>query len=234
MWNVKAMRTAMQLLAGSALCLLVSAVSLPEGVASPTVAKPRSLTTSEIAKFKKALQGEIQVALDLAGIGKQALPPEYSNKLKTYRTTEAVQRKNPSVAPFLGFWVQDWSTFPPQFAMHVLPSSVKGRVCMIEYQYNDTSPPPPGETVPPNPPPKFSTATVVKDQVVGSSTRLARSLILPTRPNWVNRNIEFLGAVTAKNQVQIYAAKDVPKLDLASLPANVQQQFKLNQCIAAK
>jgi hypothetical protein len=232
MWNVKTIRRSVQV---AILLGIVGGLSLQTAIASQaTVKRPRPrLTTSEIAKFKKALQADIQVSLDLAGIDKQALPPELPAKLRSYRWAEATQRKNPTVTPFLGTWVQQWSTFPPHFVMTVFPSTTKGRICIIEQQFNnpDKLPPLPGEKIPPDPPVRFSTATVSNNQTVGSDTRLARSLILPTRPSWINRNIEFLGAVTPQNRLQIYASKDVPTIDLKTLPTQVQQQFKASGCV---
>lgn len=232
MWNARTIQRSIQF---AILLGMVSGLSLRGAIANPSSGKPPrpQLTTSEIAKFKKAVQTEIQVSFDLAGIDKQALPPEFSTKLRSYRWAEATQRKNPTVTPFLGTWVQQWSMFPPHFVMTVFPSTTKGRICIIEQQFNnpDNLPPLPGETIPPDPPVRFSTATISSNQTVGSGTRLARSLILPTRPSWLNRNTEFLGAVTPQNQVQIYASKDVPAIDLKILPAQVQQQFKANGCV---
>lgn len=195
----------------------------------PAVSSPgRSpLTTSQLTKFKKETQRQVSDVLNLAGLDKLAPLPPYSNGLKQFRSKW--QRIDAETAPFLGLWVQEWQLFPPYYSLAIFPSNVKGQVCIVEVQdlqFRDYAPP--GEKIPPNPPPRFSIAKVSRGQGVGERVRFDRTLITRTR-DVRNVEVEFLGVVTPQNEVQLYGSKAMPQLD-PRWPANVLQQFKANQC----
>ena len=193
--------------------------------------KQETLTRREFAQFKRSMQQEVEQNLALAGLNKLPYPPEYSNSLKLYRAAQS--KVAPATAPFLGLWVNSWEPYPPYFSIAVFPSKIKNRVCIVEEQDNEGQgyQPPPGETIPPNPPPKFSTARIVRGQVVGQGLWLDRSLIKIAQSLVDSDQFEFLGAVHKGKQLRLYASKQVAELD-SKLPQQILQDFKANQCLA--
>jgi hypothetical protein len=175
----------------------------------------------EITKFKALMEEDIQTTLGLSGLGKLPEPPKLPVDLKSYRTTWS--KVNPGVTPFLGFWVNDWEMFQPHFAIAIFPSTIKGQICLIEYQEDGSDTPPPGETAPPNPSPRLSTAKIVNGQITTSNLQSHKSLIVQ------KGDMEFLGTVKGKQEVKIYAAKAIPKLN-PQLSPQILQQFKTHKC----
>ncbi|BAZ42751.1 hypothetical protein NIES4101_87210 [Calothrix sp. NIES-4101] len=179
---------------------------------------------NELAKLQKKMKEEMQATLDLAGLGKIVKPPTFDANLQPYRAQWS--KVNPQIAPFLGYWMNNWEMFQPAVTMVVFPSTVKGQVCMIEYQDNENYIIYPGEPRPPNPMPRFYTLKINQGQGQQGKFRLHKSLI---SKNNIPGDMEFLGIAIGKQKVQLYASKGIPKLD-SSLPTEVIQKFKANQC----
>ncbi len=180
------------------------------------------LQKHEVAKFQALMGSEIQTTLDLAGLGKISQPPKLPVTLKLYRAKWS--NVDPDIAPFLGFWVNDWEMFQPYFAIAVFPSTIKGQFCLIEYQDNGHHyTPPPGETLPPNPAPRFFTVKIVKGQAVTSKLQIHKSLIIQ------KGEIEFIGTMKGGQKLQVYASASIAKLD-SQLSPQIMQQFKIHKC----
>lgn len=212
------------------LSVTANALTLDFALAKPPATVPqRLLTLSEIRIFKRAMQQQIKASLDLVGLGKaNGQPPLYSNQLKTFQASWA--KVDPAVAPFIGNWVWNWDTFPPNYRLSVFPSQTPGKVCLIEVDtgYDVDAMPVPKEF---DLPPKFSTARITKAGGLGTRWRLHRSLIRLTQSQVGEPgNIEFLGAVTLQNQLRVYASAGVPVLN-STLPAPLLQQFQANHCL---
>ncbi|MDJ0677679.1 MAG: hypothetical protein QNJ36_20225 [Calothrix sp. MO_167.B42] len=180
------------------------------------------LQKHEIAEFQALMGSEIQTTLGLAGLGKIAQPPKLPVTLKLYRAKWS--KVDPEIAPFLGFWVNYWELFEPYFAIAIFPSTIKGQVCLIEYQDNGHHyTPPPGETLPPNPPPRFSTVTIVKGQALSSKLQTHKSLIIH------KGEIEFIGTIKGEQKLQVYASQSIAKLD-SQISPQIMQQFNNHKC----
>lgn len=195
--------------------------------------QPIWLTAQELNQFRQQMQAQIDTDLGLAGLNKAGLPPALPQDLQTYRAKWA--RVNPEIAPFLGQWVKDWDIFPPSFELAVFPSRIKGRLCLIEFRYNDRPAGgyAPGEAIPPNPAPRFSVITLRNRQGSNPYLRLHKGLIKTAEASWTvqKHRMEFLGVVTPEQTVRVYAAKAIA--DLNSIPASLKQPFQASQCMAA-
>lgn len=193
---------------------------------------PSWLTLQDVNRLRQQMQEQIDTDLGLAGLDKIGLPPAVPQDLQTYRAKWT--RVNPEIAPFLGQWVKDWEIFPPSFELLIFPSRVKGRICLIEFRYNDRPAGgyAPGETVPPNPAPRFSAITLSKGQGRDSYLHLHKGLIKRAAASWTvqQHRMEFLGVVTPEQTVRVYAAKAIA--DLNSIPASLKSLFQAYQCIA--
>lgn len=149
--------------------------------------------------------------------------------MKSYRKIQS--QINQETAIFLGLWVNDWELFPPFYSLAIFPTKTKGKVCIIQYQdnqYRDYGSFP-GETIPPNPPPQFFTAKVVKGQIVTSGLSLDRSLIKKIKyPQ--NQEVEFLAVVDRAQNLRLYGVKSAPKLE-KNFPKKLLQDFRNNGCL---
>ncbi len=180
------------------------------------------LTQNEISKFQFLIKQEIQTTLELAGLGKISEPPKLPTTLKAYRKTWS--KVDPEIAPFLGLWVNDWEMFQPDVVIAIFPSTIKGQICVIAYQDNGHYyTPPPGGIFPHNPPPRFSTVKIVKGQAIANKLRIHKSLITQ------KGEIEFIGTVKGKSNLQLYASKSIANID-SQFSSQIIQQFKTNQC----
>lgn len=235
MVNFGKMRFTIHLKAKFALLLLLVSGGIGLGAVSDLVpmtmaaqtGEPKPLTRRQLAKYQKTFQQQIESILNLVGLGKLSRPPEFSETLQAYRNERA--KSDPDTAAFLGLWVNEWEPFPPFLFLSIFPSEVKGKVCIIEYIDTQDPNPIPGEKQPPNPPPKFSTARIIRGQLVGEQLWLDKSLIRQVKEEWMTTPIEFLGAVNRQKELQLYASKKVAELD-PILPAEVLEAFKTNRC----
>lgn len=176
------------------------------------------------------MQRDIKTSLDLVGLGKtRGYPPDYSSRLRTYRSGWA--KADPEVAPFLGQWVWNWDTFPPDYTVTVFPSTSKGKVCLLEQNvgYDVNAVPVPKEVVLP---PRLSTAQVSRGSGTGALFQFDRALIQRVKLDWTPREVEFIAMVDRQNKKhQVYASKDVPILP-GNLPEAILKGFKANGCLS--
>ncbi|OLP16917.1 hypothetical protein BST81_18155 [Leptolyngbya sp. 'hensonii'] len=184
----------------------------------PKTTPPRSLTAAEIKTWKRQMLEQITNDLELSGLGKQPFPPFYPAELTAYRARWA--RINPEAAPFLGLWVNHWNLFPPEYALTVFPSKMRGQICIVAYQNNQYAdgPPVPGEEVPPNPPPRLSVIKLTRGQGVGNGLWVDRTLIIRTKRDWMKDWVEVLGVVKPQKQIQIYASQGIARFNGKPLP----------------
>jgi hypothetical protein len=186
----------------------------------------KPLQTREVTKLKKVMKEEIDTIFGLAGLDKIPKPLEFNTQLQNYRAK--LVKVNPEVSPFLGNWVQNWEIFQPALTIAVFPSVIKGQVCIIESQDNQSYIIPPEEKRPPNPLPKFSTLKIRNGQGQISNLQLHRSLISKNASGYAGE-VEFMGVAIAKTKLRLYASQGIPKLD-SDLPKQIVQKFQANKC----
>ncbi len=179
--------------------------------------------TLSLGAWKTQLADEVSQTLALAGLGKLKYPPTLSPSLNAYR--QAWYQKNPSIAPFLGHWQQDWELFR-NYDLHVFPSTVPGQVCLIATQVSQPDPFEP----PPDPPPQFSTLQIQGNAGQNQFFQLNQALLLDKEEG--NNTWQFLGVLLNRpqfGQLRVYAATTPPQL-ASNLPADIQAKFRAHQC----
>ncbi len=209
------------------LLLMGSVINLPSTTFAEN--KPQALSYTQIDKFKKTMNQNIENIINLVSLDKLKPLPEFTPEIKSYREIQSKIHKETTA--FLGLWVNDWELFPPFYSLAIFPTTTKGKVCIIQYQdnqYRDYGPFP-GETIPPNPPQQFLTGRIVKGQIVTGGFSLDRSLIKKIKyPQ--NQEVEFLALVDRTQNMRLYAVKSPPKLD-KNLPKKLLQDFRNNGCL---
>ncbi|MBW4655178.1 MAG: hypothetical protein KME20_19375 [Kaiparowitsia implicata GSE-PSE-MK54-09C] len=215
--------TASFLLGGAIASTLTACIAPPPALSLADVAEP--LSVAELTQRQIELQQRVQVDLDLLGLGKLTsvaapVPPELTEFRQAWAETDA------AIAPFLGYWAQDWNMHPHDY-MTVFPAVETGRVCLVRYRKEMT------ETVPfeeVTTPIEVSIAQVVDGQLLGTHTQSGRSLLLSTPVSaYLPYEAEFLGTVEPDGTLRLYAAQQVPTVD-ATWDSKIQQQLDMQGC----
>ncbi len=194
-----------------------------------TLLVQQPLNITEVTKLRKMMDQDVDTIRNLVGLDKIQSPPVPSKELILYRAKW--RDANPDITPYLGLWTNEWEMFPPFFSLSIFPSTIKNKLCIIEYQDNQYQSygPFPGETIPPNPPPIFSTVTMVNGEFVGDRLHLHPDLLIKTQFEGMDQSIEFLDPIITGNSLRLYAAKTVPSL-AKNIPTEIMQKFTDHQC----
>ncbi len=195
----------------------------PPALMLEDVAEP--LSEAELTQWQIELQQRIQADLDMLGLGKLTsvaapVPPELTEFRQAWAETDA------AIAPFLGYWAQDWNMHPHDY-MTVFPSMEPGHVCLVRYRKDMTDTVPFQEITTPI---EVSIAQVIDGQLLGTHTKSGRSLLLPTPAlAYLPYEAEFLGTVEPNGTLRLYAAQQPPTVD-PTWDSRIQQQLDVQGC----
>ncbi|MDY6939483.1 MAG: hypothetical protein SWY16_17770 [Cyanobacteriota bacterium] len=172
----------------------------------------------------------VESNLGLAGLNKIEMPPFYSQELQTYRQSQTDR----NIAPFLGYWGQEWGQlFPPHSSLSVFPSTTENSLCIIEeiYDYGEYNiAPRERRTLSVN----FELVSVENGGAIGTRYILDRRLITTeNNPIEGEEETEFLGVVltqTGELDDDLYASSGIPVYENPN--PDIDRQFAANGCIS--
>ncbi len=226
---------------------LLACTNLPADPTSPTPQPPTDpvstevpaqppLTAEQLIQAEADLQEQIQVSLDLLGVGATIIPT-VSEEVSAYR--QAWAELQPEVAPFLGSWTHLNDLQPDQLV--VFPSAIANQVCVVDhqarYQYELPLDATEFSRVTTAPADEMSIFSSIKMRVVEVKDGQAQTdrlqfhedLMQPITANWAPISFEFLGVVASPGQVGLYASVAPPTVN-ADWPAEIAAQLAEQQC----
>lgn len=171
----------------------------------------------------------------LAGLAKLEHPPELPDELVAYR--ESWRRKDPAIAPFLGFW-HDSDYSANRYYLSIFPSRLDDHVCVVEFKpewslgilAEGFEPDVISEGIF-----SLSLAKAGAAQLQGENIRADELAIAATTFGIVeDYPVELFPLYDAQNRIRLVAAANVPQLppDLPATFWDMTQEFlEENHCL---